>query len=125
MLELLYCTESSCQEDVKKINNNPIHLKKKFSMSEVLVFQHLFENIGSPVNRNDLLQKGWPDKIVTHNSLNVAIRSLRSKFQNAPFNQHISINTIPGIGYSLDVNSNLVNIKFDEEGFMKTLIVKK
>lgn len=92
-----------------------VNLKAKLSMSEVLVFQLLYSNLNNPVSRDELLQYGWPGKLVTSNSLNVAIRSLRSKMNYDAIKEHIAIKTIPGLGYCLVINNNRINIIFAEE----------
>ncbi|WP_429141280.1 winged helix-turn-helix domain-containing protein [Aeromonas veronii] len=50
----------------------------QLSSSEALVLQWLMNNPGELVSKEKLLEVGWPDKFVQQNSLNVAIKKIRT-----------------------------------------------
>ena len=52
----------------------------KLSKSEISIVKQLAENPGVTVSREALLERCWAGKVVTHSSLTVAIKNIRSAF---------------------------------------------
>src|SRR5215470_12694418 len=63
----------------------------------------LIENRGQVLEKNDLLQRIWPDTVVEENNLARNISALRKALDEHP-NEHQYILTIPGRGYRFVAN---------------------
>ena len=57
-------------------------VEKKCSVSEVLILIALFKSRPNTVSKDELTRKGWPGKVVTGNSVVVAIGNLRKIFRS-------------------------------------------
>ncbi|WP_236689917.1 winged helix-turn-helix domain-containing protein [Photobacterium angustum] len=51
----------------------------KLNLSEQYILSYLIDNYGKPITKDELLNVGWPDRIVTEASLFQVIRALRVK----------------------------------------------
>ncbi|WP_256382756.1 winged helix-turn-helix domain-containing protein [Photobacterium toruni] len=71
----------------------------KTSRSEILIFTLLAESANNTIYREVLLVECWQGKIVTNNSLTVAIKNLRTAF--AQIGEHKIITTEPKLGYCI------------------------
>lgn len=71
----------------------------KASRSETLIFTLLAESANNTIYREILLAECWQGKIVTNNSLTVAIKNLRTAF--AKIDEHKIITTEPKLGYCI------------------------
>ena len=71
----------------------------KTSRSEILIFTLLAESANNTIYREVLLADCWQGKIVTNNSLTVAIKNLRTAFLK--IDEHKIITTEPKLGYCI------------------------
>ncbi|KJG11688.1 winged helix-turn-helix domain-containing protein [Photobacterium kishitanii] len=71
----------------------------KASRSETLIFTLLAESANNTIYREVLLAECWQGKIVTNNSLTVAIKNLRTAFSKIGENKIIT--TEPKLGYCI------------------------
>ncbi|SMY31936.1 hypothetical protein PMAL9190_00273 [Photobacterium malacitanum] len=71
----------------------------KASRSETLIFTLLAEKANNTIYREVLLAECWQGKVVTNNSLTVAIKNLRTAF--AKIGEHKIITTEPKLGYCI------------------------
>ena len=71
----------------------------KASRSETLIFTLLAESANNTIHREVLLTECWQGKIVTNNSLTVAIKNLRTAF--AKIDEDKIITTEPKLGYCI------------------------
>lgn len=72
---------------------------QKLNLSEQNILAFLIANYHRPVTKNELLQAGWPDRIVTEASLFQVIRALRVKLQER--RKGDVIETLPRVGYQI------------------------
>ena len=71
----------------------------KASRSETLIFTLLAESANNIIHREVLLTECWQGKIVTNNSLTVAIKNLRTAFTK--IDEYKIITTEPKLGYCI------------------------
>lgn len=83
-------------------------LISRLSKSEGLIFIEMLEKINEFNSKDDLLNQGWPDRVVSPNSLVVAIKNIRKALQvtNTSFN----IETIHRKGYILHGDNSCFKI---------------
>lgn len=84
-------------------------LSKRLSYAEIAILLTLIEAKGEIVNRDTLMAKGWPGKVVVPNSLNMAILALRRAL--GAFGLSDNIVTIPRGGFRLDQHYLFGHIK--------------
>ncbi|WP_019615791.1 winged helix-turn-helix domain-containing protein [Psychromonas ossibalaenae] len=78
-----------------------LHDKKiQLPHSEIKILRLLLLQAGKVVEREDLLKIGWPDRVVSNNTLSVAIKSLRRKLLELGVES--SITTVPSRGYYIE-----------------------
>lgn len=79
--------------------------------SEVILLCSLLKEPGRVFTKNELLELGWPGKIVAPNSLTVAIKNIRKIFGYRP--SELNIKTIHGQGYVLveQVNDEIIVVE--------------
>ncbi|MBK6586741.1 MAG: PD40 domain-containing protein [Acidobacteria bacterium] len=82
--------ELDCAKRVLKRDGEPVALKSK----TIDLLQHLVENHGRLITKQELLDCVWPEQFVEENNLTVQISALRKVFGPGQF-----IATIPGKGY--------------------------
>lgn len=82
------------------ITDPKTHSVTKIGKHEALVLNILIESKGTVVSRDVLLDKGWPGKFVSDNSLNAAIMKLRIALSDNV--ERLAIKSIPGKGYELN-----------------------
>ncbi|MFQ2114640.1 transcriptional regulator [Aeromonas veronii] len=77
------------------------------SESEVLVL--LYQNKGNLVSKDSLLDAGWPNKIVTPNSLNMAVKNIRVCFEKLNIDDVIITHVKKGFSwnpiYGIDIST--------------------
>ncbi|MGR5307968.1 winged helix-turn-helix domain-containing protein [Vibrio mediterranei] len=94
------------------LNPNNGHLAEdgltiaKLNNSERLILEALCNAQGHPLTKQQLLDVGWPGKIVVANSLNVAIRNIRTALDKVGL--VMCLETVPTIGFRLDPNVILI-----------------
>ncbi|MCG3866130.1 MULTISPECIES: winged helix-turn-helix domain-containing protein [unclassified Photobacterium] len=71
----------------------------KLNLSEQYILSYLIDNYGKPVTKDELLNVGWPDRIVTEASLFQVIRALRVKLNEEKKGDVIE--TLPRVGYQI------------------------
>ncbi|MCG3863448.1 MULTISPECIES: winged helix-turn-helix domain-containing protein [unclassified Photobacterium] len=81
---------------ITRISDNAV---LKVSRSETHIFALLANTANNTVHRETLLKECWQGKIVTNNSLTVAIKNLRTSFSK--IGEHKIIITEPKLGYSI------------------------
>ncbi len=69
----------------------------ELNRSEFNLLLAFIESIGSVIDKNDLIEQGWPGRVVGENSLAVAIMKLRKKLEE--LSDSFEINNLPGEGY--------------------------
>lgn len=88
------------------------------SESEVLV--HLYLHRGELVLRDELLDVGWPTKIVTPNSLNMAIKNIRACFEKLNLDDVIITHVKKGFSwnpsYRIDIQDSASTAVTDDSG---------
>ncbi|MGF1726222.1 winged helix-turn-helix domain-containing protein [Photobacterium nomapromontoriensis] len=72
---------------------------QKLNLSEQYILLYLIQHADQPVTKNELIQAGWPDRVVSEASLFQIIRSLRLKLQEKTTGEIIA--TLPRVGYQL------------------------
>lgn len=82
------------------ITDPKIGLVTKIGKHEALVLRTLLDKAGNVVSRDALLDKGWPGKFVSDNSLNAAIMKLRIALNDN--SDRFAIASISGKGYELN-----------------------
>ncbi|EAS64616.1 winged helix-turn-helix domain-containing protein [Photobacterium angustum] len=81
---------------ITRISDNAV---LKVSRSETHIFALLANTANNTVHRETLLKECWQGKVVTNNSLTVAIKNLRTSFSK--IGEHNIITTEPKLGYSI------------------------
>lgn len=81
----------------------------RISESEFYILEALFNNVGSTMDRGALSAIGWEGRIVSPNSIPVAINNLRRVLDNIAGDN--SIYTEKGVGYGFK-NNLKINIQF-------------
>ena len=72
---------------------------------DCLVLLKLIESFGRTVTRNELFAGGWPNRIVTDNSLNASIKRIRDALDDS---DKLIIKSRSGVGYELVVEPQLI-----------------
>ncbi|MFA0033322.1 transcriptional regulator [Vibrio sp. 10N.261.49.A12] len=89
-----------------QIEDKDLHLSKegspvrKIGKHELLVLKELIKQADSSVTTNELIDKAWPNKVVSKNSLTQAIRNIRFAVDDNGTDVKV-ISTINGVGYKL------------------------
>ena len=73
----------------------------------------LIQNRGQVLEKNELLQRVWPDTVVEENNLARNISALRKALDEQP-NEHQYILTVPGRGYRFVASVREVNGVIEE-----------
>lgn len=98
----LYAFDSFLVDPLKRTilcDERPLRLTPK-AFDILLAF---LENKGEAIDKNELMNKVWPDTVVEENNLTRNISSLRKALGETP-TEHRYIVTIPGHGYSFVAN---------------------
>lgn len=85
----------------------------RLNKSEASILAFLLKNINCFSSKDDLLCEGWPGKVVSPNSLAVAIKNIRRALSNAT--PDFSIETNHGRGYTLHGDANTFKISNNKE----------
>lgn len=72
----------------------------RLNSSESEVLTHLYLHRGELVHRDTLLDVGWPKKIVTPNSLNMAIKNIRACFEKVNLDDVITTHVKKGFSWN-------------------------
>lgn len=86
----------------------------RLSSPEVNIFLSLYNNRGIGLSKDELLQIGWPDRVVTSNSIIVAIANLRKALRNH-FPEELITTTTSGYLLSNNIDVNVIT-KLDNYG---------
>ena len=101
----------------------------RLSLAEVLILTSMLKSKGNPFSRDELLNIGWKERVVSQNSLTVAIGNIR-KIINV--NEELII-TLPKEGYKIDgdvsiissiTDGKLSSLNKDESRFFRVLSSK-
>ncbi|WP_141395022.1 winged helix-turn-helix domain-containing protein, partial [Enterobacter hormaechei] len=100
------------------INDNTIHYHDKMigriNFSECEILKALLQNQGVVVSRTQLLEVAWPGKIVSSNSVSMAIKNLRECFTSQGFDDVIITHVKKGFSWNKEHSIEIVNnIFFD------------
>ncbi|WP_339087099.1 winged helix-turn-helix domain-containing protein [Shewanella chilikensis] len=82
----------------------------KCSTPELYILKEMYNNKGQAVSRDKLLSTGWNGRVVSPNSIPVAIANLRRVFREISGNELIF--TVKGFGYGLDTMQDHIKIEF-------------
>ncbi|WP_335923179.1 winged helix-turn-helix domain-containing protein [Shewanella chilikensis] len=82
----------------------------KCSTPELYILKEIYNNKGQAVSRDKLLSTGWNGRVVSPNSIPVAIANLRRVFREISGNELIF--TVKGFGYGLDTMQDHIKIEF-------------
>lgn len=99
---------------VRQNNGNPSintnTRRYKCSTPELYILKEMYNNKGQAVSRDKLLSTGWNGRIVSPNSIPVAIANLRRVFREITGNELIF--TVKGFGYGLDTMQDYIKFEF-------------
>ncbi|TVP11632.1 transcriptional regulator [Shewanella sp. MSW] len=99
---------------VRQNNGNPTistnTRRYKCSTPEFYILKEMYNNKGQAVSRDKLLSVGWYGRVVSPNSIPVAIANLRRVFREILGNELIF--TVKGVGYGLDIMQVHLTIDF-------------
>ncbi len=90
-------------------DNQPLELNR----SEYNLLLAFCESHGEVIDKQVLIEKGWPGRVVGDNSLAVAIMKLRKKLDSLELG--FEVNNLPGEGYVF-INAMNIEIVHDEPG---------
>lgn len=77
----------------------------RLSLAEVLILTSMLESKGNPFSRDELLNIGWKERVVSQNSLTVAIGNIRKVIN---VNEELII-TLPKEGYKIDGDVSIIS----------------
>ncbi len=84
--------------DCRELVDEQAHTRLPLSLAELEILKLLSDRIGDVVSKEELVQAGWPGRVVAPSSLTQCISHLRRKIEN---HDDIELKTIPRYGYSL------------------------
>ncbi|MUJ39567.1 winged helix-turn-helix domain-containing protein [Aliivibrio fischeri] len=84
----------------------------ELNRSEFNLLLAFIESIDVVIDKNHLIEQGWPGRIVGENSLAVAIMKLRKKLEE--LSDSFEINNLPGEGYVF-LNPKKIEFSFQNE----------
>ncbi|HDO1331827.1 TPA: helix-turn-helix domain-containing protein [Aeromonas veronii] len=87
----------------------------RLSKSETLIFTTLLNQINQFCSKDDLIEKGWPNKFVSPNSLAVAIKNIRKVLQET--DSVFTIETVHRRGYILHGDASKVQSHITDTQF--------
>ncbi|HGS4431791.1 TPA: transcriptional regulator [Vibrio cholerae] len=105
----------------QRIINSTDGSYEKISPHEFLVLLELIKKSGEIVSKEELLQKGWPNRVVSENSLSQAIKNLRLLLKDNSKEQRV-IKTIAKKGYL--INSMSV-VQITDENYDNAILINK
>lgn len=109
---MIYITIVSDNKHVYSRNSNELGIVDvELNNSEYNILCYLLNNNSELSSRDTLLEEGWPGRVVTENSLNVAMMKLRKKIEQ--LGADIQIITVPSMGYQVII-SNEVEVEYIE-----------
>ncbi|RPF18925.1 transcriptional regulator [Vibrio crassostreae] len=97
--------------------NQPLELNR----SEYNLLLAFCESHGEVIDKQVLIEKGWPGRVVGDNSLAVAIMKLRKKLDSLELG--LEVNNLPGEGYVF-INAMNIEIVHDESAANNEAIIE-
>ncbi|CAK1769208.1 DNA-binding winged helix-turn-helix (wHTH) protein [Vibrio crassostreae] len=97
--------------------NQPLELNR----SEYNLLLAFCESHGEVIDKQALIEKGWPGRVVGDNSLAVAIMKLRKKLDSLELG--FEVNNLPGEGYVF-INAMNIEIVHDESAANNEAIIE-
>ncbi|MBY7732125.1 winged helix-turn-helix transcriptional regulator [Vibrio splendidus] len=97
--------------------NQPLELNR----SEYNLLLAFCESHGEVIDKQVLIDKGWPGRVVGENSLAVAIMKLRKKLDSLELG--LEVNNLPGEGYVF-INAMNIEIVHDESAAKNESVVE-
>ncbi|MFA0016053.1 transcriptional regulator [Vibrio lentus] len=97
--------------------NQPLELNR----SEYNLLLAFCESHGEVIDKQVLIEKGWPGRVVGDNSLAVAIMKLRKKLDSLELG--LEVNNLPGEGYVF-INAMNIEIVHDESAANNEIVVE-
>lgn len=85
----------------------------QLSYTEARILDFLIKNNGSVVSKTQIIEYSWTGRVVAETSLAKSISNLRKVFRECHFHDDV-IQTIPRLGYRLNLKSNIYEKKRDE-----------
>ena len=98
-------------------DNQPLELNR----SEYNLLLAFCESHGEVIDKQVLIEKGWPGRVVGDNSLAVAIMKLRKKLDSLELG--FEVNNLPGEGY-IFINAMNIEIVHDESAANSETIIE-
>uniref|UniRef100_UPI00138225A6 winged helix-turn-helix domain-containing protein n=1 Tax=Vibrio sp. V23_P3S9T160 TaxID=1938675 RepID=UPI00138225A6 len=92
-----------------------IYDKKIYQLAytEARILDFLIKNNGNIVSKTQIIEYSWTGRVVAETSLAKSISNLRKVFRECHFHDDV-IQTIPRLGYRLNLKSNIYEKKCDE-----------
>lgn len=84
--------------DCRELVDEQADARQPLSLAELEILKLLSHNIGEVVSKEELVEAGWPGRVVAPSSLTQCISHLRRKIES---HHDIELKTIPRYGYSL------------------------
>ncbi|OXX32385.1 hypothetical protein B9J81_12190 [Vibrio sp. V04_P4A5T148] len=85
----------------------------QLSYTETRILDFLIKNNGNIVSKDKIIEYSWTGRVVAETSLAKSISNLRKVFRECHFHDDV-IQTIPRLGYRLNLKSNIYEKKCDE-----------
>lgn len=85
----------------------------QLSYTETRILDFLIKNNGNIVSKTKIIEYSWTGRVVAETSLAKSISNLRKVFRECHFHDDV-IQTIPRLGYRLNLKSNIYEKKCDE-----------
>lgn len=107
-----------CRDTMQLIILSESKLVVPLELRDFNLLQNLVNAEGLSSTRQELLESGWPGRIVSETSLNVAIMKLRKGLSD--FSDILEIKTVSGSGYRLKLSDD-VSLVLSESEFQERL----
>lgn len=101
--------------EFRVIDSELIYDKKIYQLAytESRILDFLIKNNGNIVSKDKIIEYSWTGRVVAETSLAKSISNLRKIFRECHFHDDV-IQTIPRLGYRLNLKSNIYEKKCDE-----------
>ncbi|WP_187375998.1 winged helix-turn-helix domain-containing protein, partial [Vibrio cholerae] len=113
MESLIYILEDSVKFSVIDSTLTYGNKNHHLSYTETRILELLIKNSGSVVSKIQLIEYSWTGRVVAETSLAKSISNIRKVFRECEFHDD-AIQTIPRLGYRLNLRSNVYEEKKDE-----------
>lgn len=111
---LIYILEDSVKFSVIDSTLTYGNKNHHLSYTETRILELLIKNSGSVVSKIQLIEYSWTGRVVAETSLAKSISNIRKVFRECEFHDDNVIQTIPRLGYRLNLRSNVYEEKMDE-----------